>query len=152
MDKKIFNIWLESIEKEEASVYAKVLTTETNAKQRAMIIKEDGTFIGSIHNEAIDEQVVTLSKEILNEKNPSSFTKVFPLDDGTELQVFIDVYNHSRMLSYLELDMPRFRLWILFQKSVLKQFSSTNVQVIILKNVFQKQNGLLQEAMIMLKK
>ena len=93
MDEKIFNIWLESIEKEEASVYAKVLTTEVNAKQRAMVIKEDGTFIGSIHNEAIDEQVVTLSKEKLSEKNPSSSTEVFYLDDGTELQVFIDVYK-----------------------------------------------------------
>ncbi|QGS69380.1 hypothetical protein CV093_17035 [Oceanobacillus sp. 143] len=90
-----FDAWLAAVEMEKSGVIATLLQTNpTQGKlnSEGLFISKDHSFVGSLGDAYLEEQVIQLAKQKLAEKNPSSETRIFQLLNKQEVAIFIDVF------------------------------------------------------------
>ncbi|RDW15388.1 XdhC family protein [Oceanobacillus chungangensis] len=96
MNKKAaFDAWLTTIEMEKSGAIATILKTDQTQGKRnseSLFISKDHSFVGSLGDAYLEEQVIQLAKQKLAEKNPSSETRIFQLLNKQEVAVFVDVF------------------------------------------------------------
>lgn len=91
-----FEAWLTCIENEKAGVLATVLQTgksKSKGNNVSLFYSKENHLIGSLGDPLLDREIGRIAKEKLNEKSPKSETRLFYLENGEEIQVFIDVYK-----------------------------------------------------------
>lgn len=94
-NEKAFNTWLAYIDAKKPCILATVLqkdTPKSDYEPKRMFISKDMMSIGSLGNTSVEQQVIEVARKKFNEKSASSETKIFSLEDGKEIHVFIDLF------------------------------------------------------------
>lgn len=96
MDKlPLFDMWLNLIKEEQESVLATVLPnsrSETRMNQARLLLSRGNSPLGNLGEEKINFQVTEIAKKKLQEVNPKSETYTFTIENGKEMNIFVDVY------------------------------------------------------------
>lgn len=92
----VYDSWLKSINENKISVLATVLQENSESYQPLrMFLNEDGETADSIQNETLIRVIKNKLEEKINEKNSQSETIEMAMNDGSIINLFIDVYSPS---------------------------------------------------------
>jgi len=92
----VYDSWLNSIKENKISVLATILQGDSESyKPLRMFINEDGETADSIQNKKLIRVIKSKLEEKINEKNGQSETIEMAMNDGSIINLFIDVFLPS---------------------------------------------------------
>ncbi|MGG4494830.1 XdhC family protein [Brevibacillus reuszeri] len=89
-----FSKWTQDIQNGEAAVLCTVIGRNENtcdSASRRLVITEQGQVAGSLENAGINRYAEKWAKELLQQQNPRSSCQSILLEDGTSINLFLDV-------------------------------------------------------------
>src|SRR5690625_4552831 len=90
----VYDSWLKSIRENKTSALATVLQVDSDSYEPSrMFLNEDGEMTDTIQNDKLVKVIKSKMEEKLNEKNSQSETIEMALNDGSIINLFIDVYT-----------------------------------------------------------
>lgn len=90
----VYDSWLKSIKENKTSALATVLQVDSDSYEPSrMFLNEDGEMTDTIQNDKLVKVIKSKMEEKLNEKNSQSETIEMALNDGSIINLFIDVYT-----------------------------------------------------------
>lgn len=89
-----FDAWLQAIRQGEACVLATVIQEDvpTGKYRPKQIFVQNEHTLGTLEDEQLDQQVVTIARNKLTEKTPTSESVRLTNESGKEINVFIDIF------------------------------------------------------------
>ncbi|RWR11956.1 XdhC family protein [Siminovitchia fortis] len=85
-----FDLWLATIKEEQPCVLATILLEKGDSER--IFIPKKGAPAGDFSDSTVQAHVITMAQQKMKEKNPKSLSQSFTMENGKEIDIFIDVY------------------------------------------------------------